>query len=319
MEGRGGSVENCCATSQITSCTLPVFPPCYGYPPDLMKTYLMLSFCLAALFAYPATDLALKDGDRVVMVGGSLIEREQQFGYLEMMLHSMFPDKKFTVRNLGWSGDTVWGEARAEFGTQADGYKKLVEQVKVEKPTVLILGYGTNEAFAGKAGIEKFAKQYRKLLADVATPECRCVFLSIPTPKVKVSTTFAQAEYDAAIKTLAKERNGMVVDIHQLYQPSDSRTLTEEGILPNELGYQNLAAQFRSALGDTKTISDSPPLRQLILQKNQLYFYKYRPQNDTYLFLFRKHEQGNNAAEIPQFNPLIAELDGKINEMKGKR
>lgn len=253
------------------------------------------------------------------MVGGALIEREQLYGYVELMLHASFPDKKFTVRNLGWSGDTVWGEARAEFGTQADGYKKLVEQVKAEKPTVLILAYGTNEAFAGKAGVEKFAKQYRQLLADVASTETRCVFLTIPTPKVKVSATFARAEYEAAIKMLAKERNGIVVDINQLYQSTDSRTLTEEGILPNELGYQNLAAQFNAAFSDVSTASNAEPLRQLILQKNQLYFYKYRPSNDTYLFLFRKHEQGNNAAEIPKFVPLIEELDKQINELKGKR
>jgi lysophospholipase L1-like esterase len=293
----------------------------------------MLSLCLAALLTYPATDLVLKDGDRIVMVGGALIEREQLFGHVEVMLHSMFPDKKFTVRNLGWSGDTVWGEARAEFGTQADGYKKLVEQVKAEKPTVLILAYGTNEAFAGKTAVDKFAEQYRKLLADVAQPDTRCIFLTIPTPKLaKVSPKFAQADYDAAIKTLAKERNGLLMDINQLYQSNDSRTLTEEGILPNELGYQNLARMMGKQLDsferhsidnshDTKMnrLKDPESLRQLILQKNQLYFYKYRPANDTYLFLFRKHEQGNNAAEIPRFDPLIAELDGKINELKKQK
>ena len=302
-------------------------PTCFVEDPP------MLSLCLAALLTFPATDLVLKDGDRIVMVGGALIEREQLYGRVEVMLHSMFPDKKFTVRNLGWSGDTVWGEARAEFGTQAEGYKKLVEQVKAEKPTVLILAYGTNEAFAGKAKVEKFANQYRQLLADVAQPDTRCIFLSIPTPKLaKVIPSFAQPEYDAAIKTLAKERDGTVVDINQLYQPTDSRTLTEEGILPNELGYQTLARMIEKQLDsferhsivnshDTKMNRPKDPesLRQLILQKNQLYFYKYRPANDTYLFLFRKHEQGNNAKEIPQFDPLIAELDAKIIEMKKQK
>jgi hypothetical protein len=47
-------------------------------------------------------------------------------------------------------------------------------------------------------------------------------------------------------------------------------------------------------------------LRQTIVAKNQLYFHRWRPQNETYLFGFRKHEQGNNAVEIPQFDPLVA-------------
>ena len=57
-------------------------------------------------------------------------------------------------------------------------------------------------------------------------------------------------------------------------------------------------------------------LRALINKKNELYFYRWRPQNETYLFGFRKHEQGNNAIEIPQFDPLIAELEAEINTLK---
>jgi len=297
----------------------------------------MLSLCLAALLTYPAADLVIKDGDRVVMVGGALIEREQLFGHVEVMLHTSFPDKKFTVRNLGWSGDTVWGEARAEFGPQPEGYKKLVEQVKAEKPTVLILAYGTNEAFAGKAGVENFTEQYRKLLADIVPEGCRCVFLTMPGPKhPKLSPKFAQIEYDAAIKSLAKERQAILVYLYHAFHQYDSRPLSDDGMLPNDQGYRKLALSIAFAMHAEEREEaakqpqvpipvrpgkppDLEPLRQLILQKNQLYFYKYRPANDTYLFLFRKHEQGNNAAEIPKFDPLIAELDAKINVMKGKR
>jgi hypothetical protein len=57
-------------------------------------------------------------------------------------------------------------------------------------------------------------------------------------------------------------------------------------------------------------------LIKLIKQKDFLFFNRYRPQNETYLFLFRKHEQGNNAVEIPQFDPLIEELDQKIAALK---
>lgn len=53
-------------------------------------------------------------------------------------------------------------------------------------------------------------------------------------------------------------------------------------------------------------------LRQLIVKKNELFFHRFRPQNHTYLFGFRKHEQGNNAVEIPKFDPLIAEMEEQI-------
>src|SRR5262245_32802563 len=80
----------------------------------------------------------LKDGDRVVLVGNTLIEREQKYGYWEAALTSACPDRNITFRNLGWSGDTVWGEARAGFGTQADGFKRLVDHTLALKPTVII-------------------------------------------------------------------------------------------------------------------------------------------------------------------------------------
>ena len=39
-------------------------------------------------------------------------------------------------------------------------------------------------------------------------------------------------------------------------------------------------------------------LRAEIIEKNALYFRKYRPQNETYLVGFRKYEQGQNAVEL---------------------
>ncbi len=57
-------------------------------------------------------------------------------------------------------------------------------------------------------------------------------------------------------------------------------------------------------------------IRQAVIRKNELFFHRWRPQNETYLFGFRKHEQGNNAVEIPQFDPLVVKLEKEIDELK---
>ncbi len=49
-----------------------------------------------------------------------------------------------------------------------------------------------------------------------------------------------------------------------------------------------------------------------IAEKNVQFFNKWRPQNETYLFLFRKHEQGKNAKEIPEFDPVIEAKEKEI-------
>ena len=57
-------------------------------------------------------------------------------------------------------------------------------------------------------------------------------------------------------------------------------------------------------------------LRKTINAKNLLFFYRWRPQNITYLFGFRKHEQGNNAVEIPQFDPLVEAKEKEIARLR---
>jgi len=52
--------------------------------------------------------------------------------------------------------------------------------------------------------------------------------------------------------------------------------------------------------------------RDAIVEKNRLFFHRWRPANETYLFLFRKHEQGENAEEIPKFDPLIRAQEARI-------
>ena len=52
------------------------------------------------------------------------------------------------------------------------------------------------------------------------------------------------------------------------------------------------------------------------MEKNRLYFHRWRPENETYIFGFRKKEQGQNAVEIPQFDPLVAAKEAEINAAK---
>jgi hypothetical protein len=56
-------------------------------------------------------------------------------------------------------------------------------------------------------------------------------------------------------------------------------------------------------------------LRKLIISKNADFFNYSRPQNDTYIFGYRKHEQGRNAVEIPRFLPLVEQKEREIAKL----
>ena len=90
----------------------------------------------------------------------------------------------------------------------------------------------------------------------------------------------------------------------------------------SDSGYLRLALILESELFPTgKSIFASEQesqtkLRQAIIAKNRLYFHSWRPQNITYLFLFRKHEQGQNAKEVKEFLKLVAEKEKEIDRLK---
>src|SRR6266567_4251745 len=94
----------------------------------------------------------LRDGDRVAFLGDTLIEREQSYGYIELVLTTHYPDRNIIFRNLGWSADTPLGVSRAGFDPPESGLERLKEQLAAFKPTVVFLGYGMASSFDGQPG-----------------------------------------------------------------------------------------------------------------------------------------------------------------------
>ena len=63
-------------------------------------------------------------------------------------------------------------------------------------------------------------------------------------------------------------------------------------------------------------VKQTDQLRQAIIKKNALFFHRWRPANETYLYGFRKHEQGNNGVEPPQFDKLVEQAEAEIARLK---
>jgi lysophospholipase L1-like esterase len=373
----------------------------------------LLPLLFLALFPAPvpaAERFELRDGDRVALVGSTVIEREQRYGYWETALTSRYPDRNVTFRNLGWSGDTVWGEARIGFDLDRPqlGYQRLLDAVRAVKPTVIIVGYGTNESFAGEAGLSRFVAQLNKLLDDLAPTRARFVLLApqIEDARWRAGNLDARkhdlALYAEAIRQVAESRQAVFIE--RLWKcPSPGAPLTDDGMHLSDYGYWATANTFLSGLqipskgwrtvelnglapkevlqevlplppppsdapreaagvdsflgvrglvagrytltidGHSLSTADAdswlkpprrPPmfgkvvvthgpsldqaekLRRTIVEKNRLYFRRWRPENETYLFGFRKHEQGQNAREIPEFDPLVANLEKEIARLR---
>ncbi len=360
----------------------------------------------------------LNNGDRIVLVGDTLVERDQRYGYLETLLTLSNPDKDLTFRNLGWSGDTVAGLSRAGFDPPQAGYRQLIEQVlaaqadradrRLRDGRILRRRGRAAEVRLGpepvprRGGLHQGAG--RPALADRA---CQ--------PGVALARPVA-AQRDAR-QVLTRDRRGCPTPRGPVHRPlradatargSGDPPITDDGVVPNEAGYRFLAGLIARGLAPSETrevprleltqdaavgpvrqarverVEPTPSgvrfrlrrealavagdeagghwidpamvlaaaklpegryelrvdgrrlpgdprpaaewargvrlaggpdleqvdrLRETINRKNRLFFHRWRPQNITYLFGFRKHEQGNNAVEIPRFDPLVAEQE----------
>ena len=300
----------------------------------------MLATALLAAMLSPAADppkdpFAFADGDRVVFLGGTLIEREQKYGYWELALTLKNKDKNVVFRNLGWSGDTVWCESRGSFGGQPEGFKKTIELVKELKPTVIVMCYGHVESFDGKDGVKKFTEGLEKLIDAVSVTKARVVLMT-PTPFENVKPiTDSDAKnanlklYVDATKTLAEKRKLEVFDLLKGQIDNYSRRkppavmITQNGLALSAEGYQESAHVFQPSDGlplveSTERRQAIDSFRAAIVAKNELFFHRWRPQNLTYLTGFRKHEQGNNAKEIVEFDPLVEKAEKEIAELRKK-
>jgi lysophospholipase L1-like esterase len=282
----------------------------------------IVCFCSLLSVVAEAAD-PIQEGDRVLLVGNTFFERDTLYGHLETAIAIRYPEYDLTFRNLGWSGDNVFGESRAYFGRVEDGYKHLIRHVEELKPSVVLVNYGANAAYAGAEGLPAFIAGYHRLLEDVEKTTKRIVLLS-PVPCESLGSPLPDMEaqnervllYVNAIKTLADERGVGFVDLFQPVQQLPG-PLTDNGIHFTESGYRQVGeAMAQEITGKPRPErSDEESILQAILKKKLLFFYHFRPQNETYLRGFRKHEQGRNAVEITRLAELAAEQDKVIHTL----
>jgi len=356
----------------------------------------------------------LKSGDRVVFVGNSLFEDDFQYGYLELALTTRWPGREVTYRNLGWTGDNVFGVARSTITNPPTGYDLLMEHLTKSQPTVVFVGYGGVEAQEGEAGLATFKDGLTKLLDKIDQLGARTILLS-PIPILSADSVANLAKrnamlerYTAIIAKTAEEHGKRFVDLFRPIQEANkSAVLTEDGVHLNEAGYYYLATSLEKGLGlaprtgpvmitvakagaeagtpvkireaDPKTnhltftidepylplpvsgsgavtrerqvikiaglkkgiytltaddeevitapasqweagvdIRQGPAFEQvrelqhMILKKNELFFFQYRPLNTTYILGMRAYEQGRHAKGLEEQSLIIKWLEGQI-------
>jgi lysophospholipase L1-like esterase len=383
----------------------------------------LLMFASARAFAAPVVEF--HDTERVVFLGNEFFDHEIDQCYIEARLTSRFPGKDLTFRNLGYSGDNVWADARTlcsgwdQFGPADQGFERLRKLLGKIKPTLIFVSYGMNESFAGRAGLEHFQDGLNRMLDMLTTTGARVVLIS-PIPHENLGPPLPNPEshnrdlalYTDAIRQTAARRSMPFIDLiagmAEQSPPAPGAALTTDGIHLTPAGYRKAADVIERQLGystrgwginidaangnlgataitvkdlshsadrvsftataqmlpvETPAPDDQVPLLQVkdlqpgsyalkidghavatasaqdwaagvrissgpdadqaralrtrIVEKDFDFFNYWRPENDTYIFGYRKHEQGRNAVEIPRFDEMIPAKESEIAKLRG--
>lgn len=305
---------------------------------------------IAIIPSAPAAEpkLALKKGDHVVLVGGTLAERMQYFGGFETLLHSRFPDLEVVVRNLGWSADELTLRPRSK------DFRDHGHTLADHRPNVLLAMFGFNESFAGPAGLPKFEADLKNFLkapqaidqftsvrsqwdrtadkeVDLAPlASLRQVVLVSPiayeksaSPKtLDVDDANERLEaYVAAMERVAREAGVSFID---LFHPSleayaeaaqKNAALTINGIHLSAPGEYRIGEILNEALfGPADDRAVSAELHAAVNEKNLQFWYDYRAINGFYIYGGRKAPFGvvNFPAEFAKLRKMTAVRDRRI-------
>ncbi len=207
------------------------------------------------------------------------------------------PEWKLKVRNLGWAGDDVHGFARKVFETDPNkGLQRLVQDLRIAKPSVVLLCYGFAEASDPHQNPQRFRAGLENLLQQVEQLGARAVLMqpfALPGVKLK-DYSERMANCVQIVNDVAAQKSIPMVKV-------TCEQWTADGLGPSVEGYRSIGKQLADQLSEAnRWQAINRPYTSASTRRTSFFFHRHRPQNETYLLLFRKHEQGNNAVELPR-------------------
>jgi hypothetical protein len=274
--------------------------------------------------------LELRPNDRVILIGNTLADRQQYFNHFETTLLALYPQLQLSLRNLGWSADTLTLQPRPlNFGD-------ATQHLTAQRADVMIAFFGANESFEGEAGVAKFEKDLEAYIAQHRAAK----YNGVEPPRLAMVSPIAHERIERLVHVDAERRNRELaryteamrrvtarlgVPFADVFTPmreamvSAKAPLTVNGMHLNAEGDKVFAVVLLTALGlspeelpaGSKSYDE---LRALINEKNRLFFLRFRPLNAEYVVGRRVDPFGsvNFPPEMKRLDELIAAQERKI-------
>ena len=276
-----------------------------------------------ALPRHTKLPLVLAENDRIMLVGNTLLERSQHFGYLEALLQQRFPNHRLVVRNLAWSADTP------DLQPRPANFADIDQHLTHERADVIIAAFGFNESFEGETGMEPFRASLEEFVDRVRTS----TFNGQTPPQIILLSPIANeniAKVDAAemnnqrikaystiVRSVAQQMHVAYVDLFESTRKAmdnPASDLTINGVHLTDHGYKLFANSVYRALFNETPPAVNQQLRMSIVDKNRQYFRRYRPANTFYYTGDRNKSYGylDFLPAMRNFDLMVANRDQRI-------
>lgn len=302
----------------------------------IVRWLLCSTFAASLHAADPPLPFAWHSNDVVGFVGGSDVASARNSGHLEALLAVKWPGLRF--RNFGWEGDTVFAQPRDV------GFPATVEHVKRAGVKVVFLQFGRAEALNANTSITNFYVAYEKLALAYAHVVSNVVLVTPvpferstpPLPDLSARNRRLE-EFVKAVQALGAHHHWFVANMFvnplghltstQLTSDGLQFTPRGEALIAEEfdriMGFRNDTMKSGALQGDGSwSNSNWERLRQLVLEKNRLWFNYWRPQNWAFLGGDRISQPSSHdyrdpkvrwfPAEMEKYVPLIREKEVEI-------
>ena len=253
-----------------------------------------------------AEPVELRPGDHICLIGNTLAERFQEFGYFEALLQGELPEHRLVVRNLGFSADEV------AFRPRSMNFGEPDEHLRRYQTDVIFAFFGFNESFRGAAGLADFQRDLEQFIEHTRTQ----TYHGTTAPRLVLFSPIAHEDlddprlpdgsannpnieaYTRAMESVANRYHVPFVDLFAMTQRLHSSTapLTFNGIHLTEDGYRRLAPELIGAL-----LGKSPAwtprherIRREVLEKNFNHYHDYRAINGYYIYGGRSQRDHGN-------------------------
>ncbi len=278
-------------------------------------------------------------GETIALIGGTNTFDLQKSPYLETLLQLSYPELDLKVRNLVWQGDTVLHQTRPRFYFTKTGDKQpgsVPDQRQRVAPGIVFVNFGKMESLEPGDSLANFLKAYRTFL-DQLQSRTRRIILFSPTPFFPVGPAKDQtqkrneqlAQFEAAIRELAKERKFLYVDQFHPLAETPNPALSSDGIHLSDAGQRQSAILTARALQfpiDPVPALESPKLqalRQSLKRKDFLWHQYYHPTNWAFLYGDRQSQPASRSHldkdkrwfrdEVDELPALIREVEADIH------